>query len=129
MRPRGQDFAAFLSLGLGAAIIVYVLTMTGCRTNVPAIDAKFWAGDSAKSGITRAQENRTLACENPEFDEYVCLSYEDLKKIYSTLLQCKDWGNIQLMSSRQAKKYYKKNKQVLDYVLYENSNKMESSHR
>lgn len=86
--------AAGLCFWIGIAGIVFVLTLPGCQANMPPIDAQFWGGDSARQGISRSQENRTLECKQPEFDKYVCLTYEDLQKIYDTLLECKQWPTL-----------------------------------
>jgi hypothetical protein len=62
------------------------------NTKIPEIQIKTWAGDYREGAIVRAQDNAKVSCRDSYFDNYVCLSYEDLKKIYETLLICKDWG-------------------------------------
>ena len=46
-------------------------------------DEQIYAGDSAKAGITRAQDNETISCSNAVFDGYVCLKYEYLRELLS----------------------------------------------
>lgn len=73
-------------------MLFITLLMLGCKTQMPKVDVELWAGDSSRSGITRSQEEKTMECRDEQMDEFVCLSYGDLKKIYSTLLMCKKWG-------------------------------------
>jgi hypothetical protein len=56
---------------------------------------KTWAGDSKKAGITRAQDSETIVCSDPKFDDYVAVTYADLRELREIMLQCKDWGNVQ----------------------------------
>jgi hypothetical protein len=84
--------ATWLSFLIGMAFILYSLFLQGCQSApMPEVNAHFWAGDSAQSGITRAQESQTMACRSPEFDQMVCLSYSDLGEIFNLLLQCERW--------------------------------------
>lgn len=73
-------------LGLGLTIICWILS--GCETAPPKMDVKFWAGDSAKAGITRAQNASTLSCSDPKFDEFVCLSGPDFVKLSESFAGC-----------------------------------------
>lgn len=97
-------------------LFVFLLICVGCRTTVPKIDVQTWAGDSEHAGITRSQENKTIECKDPKMDEFVCVSYEDLKKIYETFFLCKQWTG-DTMSSLDKKAFYKTNQQVLDRVV------------
>lgn len=74
-----------------AAIAFY---FGGCATvaSFPAMDIQTWAADSKFSSIVRSQDRRTIQCKDPLFDEMICMSYNDLKKLYETLLSCKSWG-------------------------------------
>src|SRR3954467_13606409 len=105
-----------LCLFLGLAIIGYMLCLHGCRSApIPKIDVQTWAGDSANSGISRSQDNKTIRCDEPAMDNYVCMSYEDLKEIVKTMLQCKQWSTA-LMSQKDQQRFYKKNQEVMDRV-------------
>lgn len=85
--------ATFFLFLFGLGIIFFIMTLPGCAsTTPPPIDVQFWAGDSIEEGISRTQEKRFIECKASEFDEYVCLTYDDLKKIYEALLQCEDWS-------------------------------------
>jgi hypothetical protein len=66
-----------------------------CSTPPPSWHGKLWAGNSATSSIDRAQTNEKTACNDPNFDGYVCLTYEDLRELREILLRCKDWGLVQ----------------------------------
>lgn len=84
-----------------------VLLLIGCaapNTHVPSVDIQLWAGNPLRASIQRAQTGQELACFDPSFNNYVCLSYEDLQKIYATFLRCKDWSNTQIESIQQAAK-------------------------
>lgn len=87
----GMEFAIIFGFGV-IMILLAISGITGCRTPMPKIDITAWIGDSEKNGITRSSEDRTIQCNDPQFDEYVCISGADLTKIYNTLLQCKQWG-------------------------------------
>jgi hypothetical protein len=73
-------------------LFLFLPFLIGCPgTEMPKIDISLWAGDSNRDGITRAQEDRSMGCQEKYFDEFVCLTYDDLKVIYATLLKCKKW--------------------------------------
>lgn len=57
-------------------------------------------------GITRAQDNETIACYDPKMDKFVCLSYQDLQAIFAVMLQCKDWGGVQTRTLQEAMNKY-----------------------
>lgn len=101
------------SIGL---MIIFWLFGTGCSHNVPAIDVTFWAGDSAHSGISRSQESKTISCTDGLFDDYACLTYRDVQKIYATMLTCKNWG-ASLASQKEFNQMASKNHEVIDNVI------------
>lgn len=73
-------------------ILSACLTLSSCVSMPPKWDGKLWAGDSAKAGITRTQENQTIQCQAPAMDGYICMSYEDMNSFYKTfVLGCKVW--------------------------------------
>jgi hypothetical protein len=95
----------------GLLLIFIAIYCAGCPgAEMPNIDVSLWAGDSSRSGVTRSQEEKTLSCEDPQMDEFVCLTYEDLKKIYSTMLRCKKWGEV--ISEENTQKFIDKNPDV-----------------
>lgn len=106
----------FFILAFGLSIVFVSLSLPACTHPMPAVDVTIWAGDSAKSGITRAQENRTLACAEPDFDEYACLTYQDIKKLYAMMLQCKEWGPP-IATQSQVKTLFKKNENEITKIL------------
>lgn len=64
-----------------------------CEGQRPDWTAKFWAGDSKTQSILRAQDNESIPTESPEFDNYVCLTYEDVLKLETEVLSnCKKWS-------------------------------------
>lgn len=82
------------------SLIGFSILVSSCRSTPPAIDVSIWAGDSTKSqhnepsctgAISRAQDGLSISASSPAFDDYACLSYADLKKIYNLILQCKEW--------------------------------------
>jgi len=111
--PVSQVLTCF---GIGILLILFVI-QSGCKSMPPSIDAKFWAGDSQNDGITRAQDHETIPCKDSRFDEYVCQSYADLRKIYQTLLKCKQWSTS-LDSEDMA---------LLDYVLKQEEAKIQGT--
>jgi hypothetical protein len=69
------------------------ILVTGCPAGKPPrFDGKWWAGDSSRSSIRRAQESEEIKCESEAFDDYTCLTYEHLKLLYQTyVLGCAKW--------------------------------------
>lgn len=101
----------------GILIVLGVLLMPGCASNnMPPIDVSFWAGNSSEAGITRTQENKTIDCKSPEFDNYTCLTYADIGRIYDTMLECKQWPL--LAKTKDIKRFVRKNPEVIQHVLY-----------
>lgn len=109
---------AWLMFFIGIAIILWVISLPGCKSSMPPIDVSFWAGDSAKDGVTRTQENKTIECKDPEFDELVCLTYEDVKKIFAVLLQCEQWPRSATLvkTDKLLRRLEKHNPEVANYV-------------
>jgi hypothetical protein len=112
-----KKLAAFGCFVLGFLIVAVILLTPGCASNnMPPIDVSFWAGNSSVAGVTRAQEGKTLECNDPEFDNYTCLTYADLQKIYHTMLECKQWPL--LAKTKDIKRFVRKNPEVIQHVLY-----------
>lgn len=118
MREVGREhaLASIFCFLAGVLAIVGALCFTGCKTpNIPAIHAKFWAGDSKNDSITRSQDHDSLLCRDIQFDNYVCLTYEDLKKIYDTMLTCKEWGPP-IINEAQTLAFIRSNPEVARHV-------------
>lgn len=92
-----------LSLPFMLLITTLLVAVPSCGTGeIDPMDAadqleiRAFAGDSAKLGITRAQEKKTISCKDTEIDDYICLSYEDLEKIFNQLKRlqqkCRAWA-------------------------------------
>lgn len=85
-------------------LIALALPLMGsnCSQPIPAIDIKIWSGDADKGSIRRAQVGDEILATDPRFNQYSCMTYDDLKKIYDTLLQCKKWrANVDLAPASQ----------------------------
>jgi hypothetical protein len=106
---------AFGCFFLGITIILLILTQ-GCSSNIPAIDVTLWAGNSTQESISRSQSNQNLLCKDPDFDNYVCMTYSDLQKVYETMLKCKQW-NVNTMTPEEEFLLVKKNREVIRHVL------------
>lgn len=85
-----------------SVLIIVLGALSGCRGRVPSIDLEFWAGDSKNGAITRSQENKSISCTSPEFEDFTALRYVMVQRIYDTLLKCSSWKKTPLMSSQQA---------------------------
>jgi hypothetical protein len=125
---KGEVRASAFCFGTGVLMILYALALPGCKSNMPSIDAKFWAGDSAQAGISRSQDQKTLECKSPEFDQFVCLTYDDLRKIYNTLLKCKQWEAQAKASPEETLAFLESNAEVINHVLHpgKSSSQLES---
>ena len=69
------------------------LAITSCKT--PEWNGKLYSGDSEFSRIYRENDNGnggvSIYADSPEFDNYVCTSYEDLDKLIKIIHACKKW--------------------------------------
>jgi len=77
------------------SIVIFILCLMlgpGCATAMPSLDIKTWAGDSKNTSVSRSQDQKTISCKDPLFDEMICMTYEDLKKIFLTFPKCKEWS-------------------------------------
>lgn len=81
---------------------------SSCGSNkVPSINVKLFAGDSAHDGFTRAQNNTTIECTSKAIDDYVAMSYADLKSIYTVIQECKSWPqDMKLVHEKELYKQY-----------------------
>ena len=69
-----------------------LLGASKCGHYMPAMDVNFWAADSHQEGIVDKQHNDFISCRDEvRFEQYVCLTREDVSEIYHTLQQCKQW--------------------------------------
>ena len=77
--------------------IMIMLSFTCCANSPPSINVKLWAGDSSSASIKRSQDNESIMCHQREFDNYLCLTYEDYTTIIETYLSsCKEWQKSNL---------------------------------
>lgn len=61
---------------------------------MPHWEAQFWAGDPNTGSIRRNQANEFIQCTDPKMADYVCLSYQDLQKLYDEVLsKCEKWSD------------------------------------
>lgn len=89
MRLRNRSVLSLLTIGLLAS------ASSSCghgNVEIPKIEIKTWAGDSKSGAIVRPSDNEAISCRDSYFDRYLCLSYDDMQKIMSLLVQCEDWG-------------------------------------
>lgn len=66
---------------------------SNCST-APKWDARFYVGDSANGAITRnnpPEPADIISCFDSRVDNYVCVSFDDLKELYEILQRCKQW--------------------------------------
>jgi len=115
---------ALVCMIIGLGIIVALITSSCKNTNIPPIDVKFWAGDHKLGGIHREQDHETIDCQSEEFDQYVAITYEDIKKVFNTLLMCKDWGSP-AMTAREVQEFIQMNPEVVRYVIKAHRKTME----
>lgn len=75
-----------------------------CKTTPPSVDVKIYAADSATQSIQRSQDNEIIYTNSSEFDNYMCMTYEDYKKLVETYLNnCKAWDKDIERYSKQLK--------------------------
>jgi hypothetical protein len=77
----------FLILSLSS-----LLAASSCQQAPPKWDGKIWAADSASESIQRSQAHEAIACDDPVFDDYLCISGADFQRFYETyVLGCEKW--------------------------------------
>ncbi len=83
-----MNWKTFLAIGILSPLLMAV---EDCSQR-PAWTAKFWAGDSQSGTVIRAQANESVSCRQVEFDNFVCLTYDDLRKLETEVLsRCQSW--------------------------------------
>ncbi len=87
-----------------ASKVFLILSLSGCVSQPPKWDGKIYAGDSATKSIQRAQAGEAIACDDPAFDDYLCISGADFQKFYETyVLGCAKWRkDLERMSAQEA---------------------------
>jgi hypothetical protein len=88
---------------LASKILLVSLYVVSCKhPTPPAWEGKLYAGDSVEAAIVRAQSNERISCSDPQFDDYVCMSYSHYKSFIKTFVDgCVAWD-------KDAKVYIKK---------------------
>lgn len=84
-----NKFPSLFLFMLGLMLIGVLLTSPGCASPDSKLKMRYWAGDSKSDAIVRSQENKKMQCSDASFDNMTCVSYEDVKKLYKVLLECK----------------------------------------
>ena len=104
-------------------MIILITTTGGCphKVKIPKIEISLWAGDSEREAISRSQESKSISCKDPRIDEFVCLSYDDLKNIYSTFLKCETWNDSDV-SEENTKKFLDQNEQINKFLFLDQLN-------
>lgn len=84
------------------------LAISSCNAKPPKWHGKIWAGDSRTQTIQRGQDAEEIACFDPRFDGYMCISYADFKTFYDTfVLGCRSWRkDLPRMNAEQAWEAY-----------------------
>lgn len=88
-----------------------ILSLYGCGTvskPIPKWDGKIWAADSSRSSIRRSQESEEIKANDPLFDSYMAMTYQDFRSFYATyILGCEKWRDgIQMMDATEALQRY-----------------------
>lgn len=76
-------------MGSKFVLLALVIFLGSCKTvpNQPNYKPKLYAGDSSQGAVVRAQSHEVYSCQDPEFDNFVALRYEDLQCLYLTYIQ------------------------------------------
>lgn len=77
-------------------LFIFAATLGGCATLIrgepPSIDVKIWSGDFTKAVIERRQDKVQIRCDDPEFSDYVAMTYEDFERIIRGYAEaCEKW--------------------------------------
>lgn len=107
---------SFFILIFGLSVCYLALNLQGCSYPMPKVDVTFWAGDPSIDGVSRAQDNEHMVCSDQKFEDYACLTYADIKKLYAAMLQCKEWGPP-IATKDEVTALLKKNSEVVHHVV------------
>ncbi len=77
----------YLSIILAFSLLIFI----ACPSDMPDWHGKLYSCSSRVQGIIRSQSNHIILASEPEFDDFVCLSYEDLSELIDILKRCKKW--------------------------------------
>lgn len=108
---------------LKSVSLILLVLLTACRSAPPKVSVDLWAGDSGatfdrshrgdlnttyRGGITRAQVGESIACDDIRIEEYVCMTYADLKKLFDLIWMCERWPRgMQRMNNEEIEKTLK----------------------
>lgn len=70
-----------------ATLLILSLSLVACSC-VSLKDLKIYATSSELGAIVRSQDNEIIYCQEPEFDNMVCVSNDDYAKIVKKLQLC-----------------------------------------
>lgn len=76
---------------------------------MPKWDGKLYAGDSKRAGITRAQSNESIPANDPRFDDFVAMSYEDFRRFVAVYVYgCQTWKpGVKMMDGKESQAVFK----------------------
>ena len=64
-----------------------LLSLSACASK-PMLPVSVYMGDSKSAGIARKQSGTSLKCDDPRFDQYVCLLQFDFIQLAAKANQC-----------------------------------------
>lgn len=69
-----------------------VLWVSGCKPEgMPEWNGKIWQGWPNYGAIVRKQEGEIIYCDEPRFEDYICVSVDDLAELQKNMLKCEKW--------------------------------------
>lgn len=84
---------------------------------IPKVNVRIWAGDAENVSITRSQDPDQIKCESPRFNEFACMSYQDLAALFDALQNsCQQFDQTKLMTAKEKKIFYNENRKVIDRI-------------
>lgn len=87
---------------LKTLVILNLYCVNGCKhPDPPPWYGKIFSGDSSQEAIVRAQSNEKIYCNDSNFNNYMCVTYEDFKDLIKIIDSCAVW-------ERDAREYSKK---------------------
>jgi hypothetical protein len=75
------------------ALVTLILQSSCALSNDrPDVDLTIWAGSSSKAAIERRQDNLIIECNDPAFNSYACMEYDQLKQLEEDVFEgCEVW--------------------------------------
>lgn len=71
--------------------LIAINLLINCQTEQSKWAPRMYVGMPDKEGIGRDNGNEVVKCSQPDFNDYICMSEEDVEKLFNECLEKKKW--------------------------------------